>query len=344
MIKMNNDVEENEIDDLYEHYSIKVAPSQSLLRIDKFLTHFIPNTSRTKLHNAISAQNIKVNKKIVKPNYRVKPDDLVQVILDYPRPNLEIIPQDIALDIVYEDDYLAVINKKPGMVVHPGFGNRDGTLVNALAYRWNDLPSIDKNGENIRPGLVHRIDKDTSGLILVAKSEKTLFGLAQQFFDKTVHRKYHAICWGNIEEDERAIEGYIGRDKKDRKLMALHEEEFVGGKWSKTNCKVIKRYNYLTYLECKLETGRTHQIRAHLKSLRNPLFSDEKYGGDKVLYGNHTGSFKHHIASCFNALSRQALHAKTLGFYHPDLKKELFFDSELPEDVKLFLEKINSYV
>jgi 23S rRNA pseudouridine1911/1915/1917 synthase len=332
------DFEESE---LYEHYSITVDPGQSLLRIDKFLSNRMNNASRSRIQAAAEAGNILVNNQPVKPNYKVKPNDKIQIVMDYPRHELKIIPEDIPLNIVYEDDQVIVINKPAGLVVHPGHGNYTGTLVNALAFYFKDLPLF--NSEDPRPGLVHRIDKDTSGLLVVAKTELAKTKLAHQFFEKTTERKYQALVWGSVKDDEGTIEGNIGRSLKNRQVFTVFPEADYG-KPAITNYTVLRRLSYVTLVECRLETGRTHQIRVHMKYINHPLFNDSNYGGDQILRGTTYSKYRQFVLNCFKLLPRQALHAKTLGFIHPLIGKKMQFDSELPEDMTTVIDKWENYI
>lgn len=328
-----NDSEDQE---LYEHYRIIVDKGQSLLRIDKFLMHRIENASRTKIQSAAQAGSILVNDLPIKPNYRVKPNDVISVVLATPPRDTTVYPENIPLDIRYEDDDLLIVHKPAGMVVHPGFNNYTGTLVNALVYHFEQLPT-GKNGAD-RPGLIHRIDKDTSGLLVISKNELAMAHLAKQFFHHTIERTYRALVWGDMVEDEGTIEGNLGRNPKNRlQMMVFHDPEL--GKPAITHYKVLERYHYATLVECRLETGRTHQIRAHMKFIGHPLFNDSTYGGDQILKGVQQSKFKQFIQNCFEVLPRQALHAKSLGFTHPTTGKKLFFDSELPEDFEACLKK-----
>lgn len=329
---------DNEQDDLYEHFKFTAAAGQEPLRVDKFLMNFIENATRNKIQQAIKAGNVLVNDIVVKANYKVKPTDVVRVVLAHPPHENLLVAENIPIDIVYEDNEVIVVNKPAGMVVHPGHGNYSGTLVNGLIYHIENLP---KNS-NERPGLIHRIDKDTSGLLVIAKTEFAMANLAKQFFDRTTERRYVALVWGNLEEDEGTITGHIGRSFKNRLQMDVFPEG-EHGKPAITHYKVLERFSYVTLVECKLETGRTHQIRAHFKHIGHPLFNDERYGGDKVLKGTTFTKYKQFIENCFTLLPRQALHAKTLGFEHPTTKKWLQFDSELPEDIQAAIEKWRNY-
>lgn len=336
-------IEEESADqqEMFEHYRFKADPGQSLLRIDKFLSDRLENTSRTRIQNAADAGCILVNNNAVRSNYKIKPGDIVQVVLPTPPREIELIPENIPLNIVYEDDDVVVVNKEPGMVVHPGYGNYTGTLVNALMWHFRDLPLF-STGES-RPGLVHRIDKNTSGILVIAKNEFALYKLSKQFFDRTTDRKYHALAWGIPDPPEGTITGYVGRNIKDRKIMQVFKDENEG-KPAITHYKVLENLGYISLIECKLETGRTHQIRVHMSHIRHPLFNDEEYGGDKILKGTTFTKYQQFIRNCFKILPRQALHAKSLAFDHPVTGKRLFFDSELPDDMKQVIEKWRTYI
>ncbi len=334
----NEDLEEG---GMFEHYRLKVDHGQSPLRIDKFLSNRIDNASRSRIQAAADAGNILVNQVAVKPNYKVKPDDEILIVMDYPRHELQIIPEDIPLNIVYEDDQLIVINKPPDFVVHPGHGNYSGTLVNALAYYFRDLPLF--NSEDPRPGLVHRIDKDTSGLMVVAKTELAKNKLALQFFEKTSERRYQALVWGSLKEDEGTITGNIGRSLKNRQVFTVYPEGDYG-KHAVTHYRVLKRIGYVSLVECKLETGRTHQIRVHMKYINHPLFNDSNYGGDQILRGTTFSKYRQFVQNCFKILPRQALHAKTLGFTHPKTGEFMQFNSELPDDMRTVIDKWENYI
>lgn len=333
--------EQDEVAGQFEHYRFIADPGQSFLRVDKFLSNRIEGTSRNRIQTAADAGSILVNGNPVKSNYRVKPYDEVTVVMDYPRRELKIIPENIPLDIVYEDDELLVINKPPGLVVHPGHGNYSGTLVNALAYRYKDLPLY--NASDPRPGLVHRIDKNTSGLLLVAKTEQAKLNLALQFFNKTTKRQYRALVWGNLAEEEGTIEGNIGRSLKDRQVFTVFPDG-KSGKPAVTHYRVIERLGYVNLVACILETGRTHQIRVHMKHIGHPLFNDDVYGGDKILKGTTFAKYRQFVDNCFALVPRQALHAKTLGFVHPVTREEMLFDSEMPADMQQVIEKWRGYV
>ncbi len=327
-----------EEDELYEHHRILAPKGQKPLRVDKFLMNFIENATRNKIQQAAKDGNVWVNGSIVKQNYKVKADDEVKVMFEHPPHEFLLVPEDIPIDIVYEDDDLLVVNKPAGMVVHPGHGNYSGTLINALIYHIDHLPT----NSNERPGLVHRIDKDTSGLLLVAKTEEAMTHLSKQFFDKTSEREYVALVWGNVEQDEGTIEGNIARHPKNRLQMHVFPEG-EEGKEAVTHYKVIERLGYVTLVSCKLETGRTHQIRVHMKYIGHTLYNDERYGGEKILKGTTFTKYKQFVENAFKILPRQALHAKTLGFVHPRTKKMMRFDSELPNDMQQCIEKWQQY-
>ncbi|MDP4183855.1 MAG: RluA family pseudouridine synthase [Bacteroidota bacterium] len=335
------DSEEQEDNEMFVHFQFTADKGQALLRIDKFLVNRIENASRSRIQAAADAGCILVNQKPVKSNYKVKPGDEVAFVMDFPRRELKILPEDIPLNIVYEDDALIVINKPPGLVVHPGHGNYTGTLVNALAYHFKDLPLF--NTEDPRPGLVHRIDKNTSGLLVVAKTEQAKNKLALQFFHKTTKRRYLALVWGNLKEDEGTITGNIARSLRDRQVFTVFEDG-EHGKHAVTHYRVIERLGYVNLVECVLETGRTHQIRVHMKYIGHPLFNDDTYGGDQILKGTTYTKYKQFVQNCFEICPRQALHAKTLGFIHPETGKEMLFDSELPDDLTQVIQKWRDYV
>ena len=332
---------QEELTELYEHFRFVADKGQGFLRVDKFLTTRIENATRTKIQSAAEAGNILSNGKPVKSNYKVKPGDVVTIVLPHPPREIELIPQDIPINIVYEDDQILIVNKDPGMVVHPGYGNYSGTLVNALAFHLKDNPLF-AEGE-IRPGLVHRIDKDTSGILVIAKSELAMNKLASQFFNRTTDRKYIALVWGDLKEDEGTITGNIGRNPKNRKQMFVFEDG-LEGKHAITHYKVIERLGYVNLVECKLETGRTHQIRAHFKYIGHPLFNDELYGGNEILKGTTFTKYKQFVQNCFKIIPRQALHAKSLAFTHPTTGELMSFDSELPNDMKEVIEKWRNYI
>lgn len=330
----------DENSELYEHYRLEADKGQSPLRIDKFLFNRLENTSRNRIQLAASAGNILVNEVAVKSNYKVKPSDVISIVLPYPKRNTILIPEDIPLNIVYEDDEVIVINKQAGLVVHPGVGNYTGTLVNALLFHLKDNPLF--NSGELRPGLVHRLDKDTSGIMVVAKSEFALTHLARQFFERTTDRKYAAIVWGRFEADSGTITGNIGRSLKDRTKMSVFPEGDFG-KHAVTHYKVLENLGYVSLVECKLETGRTHQIRAHFSHIGHPLFSDGTYGGDKILKGTTFTKYKQFVENCFKIIPRQSLHAKSLAFTHPVNGERMTFNSDIPEDMTLAIEKWRSY-
>ncbi len=334
------DVLDQEESDLYEHFKIIVDKGQSLLRTDKFLMHRIENASRNRIQNAIDAENVLVNGKAIKSSYKVKPKDEISIVLPHPPRDNEVYPEDLPIDIIYEDDDVILVNKVAGMVVHPGYGNWNGTLVNALVFHFSQLPQLP--GNDGRPGLVHRIDKDTSGLLLISKNEKAMTYLAKQFYDHSITRQYFALVWGDLAEDG-IVSGYIGRSAKDRKVMDVYDEE-EKGKWSVTHYKVLERFNYVTLIQCELETGRTHQIRAHMQHIGHPLFNDAPYGGAQIRKGTIFAKYKQFVENCFEIIPRQALHAKTLGFMHPTTKKPVHFETELPEDFTQALEKWRNYI
>ena len=323
----------------FEHYKFVADKGQNPLRVDRFLLNFVEFATRNKIQNSIKAGNVRVNDNIVKANYKVKAEDVVTVVLDYPKEKKELLPQDIPLNIVYEDKDLLVVNKEAGMVVHPGYGNYDGTLVNAVAFHVSNLPNM---GEEDRPGLVHRIDKNTSGILVIAKTERAMIDLAKKFADRDLNRKYIALVWGNVKEDEGTITGHIGRNLKNRKVMDVFSDG-EHGKHAVSHYKVLERFGYTTLIECTLETGRTHQIRVHFKHIGHPVFNDDEYGGDAILKGTTFTKYKQFVQNCFKICSRQALHAKSLGFTHPTTKKEMFFDSELAEDMQQLIEKWRNY-
>lgn len=332
-----NEIEEEE---LYEHYKFKADPGQEIIRIDKFLIDRVPNTSRNKIQCSAKNGNIHVNGKAVKQNYKVKPADEIAIVLPYPIREITLIPQNIPIEIAYEDEDLLVVNKPSNMVVHPGYGNYKDTLVNALVYYIDNLPKPPSDYFG-RPGLVHRIDKNTTGLLVVAKTEMALTHLAKQFFDRTTDRHYYALVWGDLKEDA-TITGNVGRSLKNRKVMAVFPKGDYG-KHAVTHYKVLERFGYVTLVECKLETGRTHQIRAHFQHIGNPLFNDPDYGGNKILKGTQSTLYKRFVENCFDLLPGQALHAKTLGFVQPSNKKQLSFNSELPLAFNELLMKWRNY-
>lgn len=345
--------DELELDDLdsdetgggqtYEHHHLTVDSGQNLIRIDKYVVDHVAHASRTKVQAAADAGNILVNGKPVKSNYRVKPGDEISIVMSYPPRDIEIVPQDIPLDIVYEDDSVIVVNKPAGMCVHPGFGNYDGTLVNALAWHLRSLPMF-QDMKDPRPGLVHRIDKDTSGLLVVAKTEKAKMGLAHQFFVKSTERSYIALVWGLMEQDSGTIRGNIGRSVKDRKVMDVFPEGSGIGKSAVTHYETLERLGYVSVVRCRLETGRTHQIRAHFRHIGHPLFGDSHYGGDQILRGTTFPKYRQFVTNCLSALPRQALHAKTLGFTHPETDEFMRFDSEIASDMTDVIDRWRKYV
>ena len=326
--------------DLYEHHAFDVEKGQKPLRIDKYLMNFVENATRNKIQAAAKNGSIFVNGVPVKSNYKVKPFDKIRVLFTHPPHENLLVGEDIPLDIVYEDDELLVVNKPAGMVVHPGHGNYSGTLINALIYRFENLP----NNSSERPGLVHRIDKDTSGLLVIAKTEQAMAHLSLQFAEKTSEREYVAIVWGNIEEEEGTVEGNIGRHPKNRLQNTVYlGDDADKGKPAVTHYKVIERLGYVTLVSCKLETGRTHQIRVHMKHIGHTLFNDERYGGEKVLKGTTFTKYKQFVDNCFKVLPRQALHAKTLGFVHPKTGKFMSFETPIPDDMVQCIEKWRTY-
>ncbi len=326
---------------LYEHYRLVADPAQEPMRVDKFMVEHLQHSSRSRIQKAVDAGFVHVNERPVKSNYKVRPGDVVTLMLDRPRHDTSILPENIPLEIVYEDDELLVKNKPAGLVGHPGVGNFTGTLVNALTYYLRDLPSYDPNDPEV--GLVHRIDKDTSGLLVVAKTPEAKSSLGAQFFNKTTLRSYNALVWGHFDTDEGRIEGNITRDEKDRTRMCVAPAGSEIGKPAVTHYKVMERFGFVTLIECVLETGRTHQIRAHLTHLKHPLFADEKYGGMELLRGERSSTYKAFINNCFALCPRQALHARTLGFVHPRTGKEMFFTSDWPADFAALLNKWRSY-
>jgi len=329
---------ELEKDELFEHFKFKASKGQEPLRVDKFLMNFIENAVRNKIQNAAKEGHIWVNDVPVKQNYRVKAGDEVRVLFEYPPHENLLVPEDIPIQIIYEDDALIVVNKSPGMVVHPGHGNYSGTLINALLHHTKDLPV----NRNERPGLVHRIDKDTSGLLVIAKTDAAMTHLSQQFFDKTSEREYLALVWGNMEQEIGTIEGHVGRHPSNRLQMTVYPDGDQG-KEAVTHYKVVERLGYVTLISCQLETGRTHQIRVHLKHIGHTLFNDERYGGERILKGTTFTKYKQFVDNAFKLLPRQALHAKTLGFVHPTSGEFMRFDSEVPDDMASCIEKWRQY-
>lgn len=335
---MDSEPTELSQDELFEHHKFVASKGQEPLRVDKFLMNFIENATRNKIQQAAKQGHIWVNDSIVKQNYKVKAGDEVKVLFEHPPYEFLLTPEDIPLDIVYEDEVLLVVNKPAGMVVHPGHGNYSGTLINALVYHFDNLP----NNSTERPGLVHRIDKDTSGLLVIAKTEGAMTHLAKQFFEKTSKRKYIAVVWGNVENEEGTIEGNIARNPKNR-LQMMVPDDGEQGKEAITHYRVLERLGYVTVVSCQLETGRTHQIRVHMKHIGHTLFNDGRYGGDKILKGTTFTKYKQFVDNAFKILPRQALHAKTLGFQHPVSGEFMNFDSELPEDMANCIEKWRKY-
>ncbi len=334
--------EKNDPNELFEHFRFVIDKGQTPIRIDKYLSNVMSNTSRSRIQEAASQKAILVNDKAVKSNYKVKPNDVISIVLQYPPTEFEIIPQDIPIDVVYEDEELMVVNKQPGIVVHPGVGNYDNTLLNAIAYHLKDDERFDINDPNL--GLVHRIDKDTSGLLVIAKTYNAKAKLAKQFFDKTTHRIYQTVVWGRLTEDNGTITGDLARDPKDRMLFKVFKEgENPNAKHAITHYRVLNRMTFVSLVECQLETGRTHQIRVHMKHIGHTLFNDERYGGNLVLKGNRTTKYKQFIKNCFEICPRQALHAKTLGFVHPTTEQEMLFESELPKDMECLISKWEGY-
>ncbi len=342
---MNNEINQQEEEDeeisLFEHHRIVIDNGQEALRIDKFLMDRIANVTRNRLQNAIDSEFIRVNDKPIKANYKVRPADVITILMPEPPREDLVLPENIPLNIVYEDNSLLIVNKEAGMVVHPAHSNWSGTLVNALAYHLQNLPTS-QNGTG-RPGLVHRIDKDTSGLLVIAKTETAMSNLGKQFYDHSIERTYYALVWGEVKEDVGRIENYLGRSMKDRRIVEVYEDE-TQGKKAITHYEVLKRMRYVTLIKCNLETGRTHQIRAHMKHLGHPLFNDAMYGGDKVLKGTNFTKYKQFVENCFKMMPRQALHAKSLGFVHPDTDKTIFFEADLPTDFAAVLDKWEKYV
>ena len=331
----------SERDDLYEHFRFVADKGQSPLRVDKYLMNKVENATRSRIQKSAKEGNIFVNDIIVKSNYKVKANDVVTVLFEHPPYEMLLTPEDLPIDIVYEDDALLVINKAAGMVVHPGHGNYSGTLINALAFHFDNLP----NNSSDRPGLVHRIDKDTTGLLVVAKTEEAMAHLSKQFFNKTTEREYVAIAWGAMKEEHGTIEGHIGRHPKNRlqNTVYLHQDDLEKGKPAVTHYKVLEHLGYVTLVSCKLETGRTHQIRVHMKHIGHTLFNDERYGGSAILKGTTFSKYKQFVDNCFKVLPRQALHAKTLGFIHPTTNEFMRFEAPIPEDMEACLYKWRNY-
>lgn len=340
---INDLAAEQDDEALFEHHRIVADKGQSLLRIDKFLCDRLPNTSRSKIQDAIHNGFILVNQQPVKPNYKVHPFDVITVSLPEPPRSGELKPENIPLNIVFEDEHLLVVNKEAGMVVHPGYNNWEGTLVNALVYHFQQLPEM--QGNEGRPGLVHRIDKDTSGLMVIAKTETAMMGLARQFFHHTIERTYYALVWGEPKEPCGTINAPLGRSPKDRRITMVYEGDMASqGRHAVTHYEVVQSLRYVSLLKCRLETGRTHQIRAHMKHIGHPLFNDATYGGDRILKGTPFAKYRAFVENCFSLMPRQALHAKSLGFEHPVSKQYMQFDSELPDDFRTVLEKWEQYV
>ena len=339
--------EEQDDQELYEHIRVVVDPGQSLLRIDKFLINHTKNATRSKVQQSIENGNVLVNDKTIKSNYRVKPNDIITVVFAHPPREIELIPENIPINVVYEDDDIVIVNKQAGIVVHPGYGNYRGTLVNALVYHFQNLPNKTLTIENpqavLRPGLVHRLDKNTTGIMVIAKSEIAMVKLAKDFFDRNMDRKYVALVWGDFQEDGGTVTGNVGRHLKDRKKMDVFPVDSEFGKHAVTHYKVLERFGYVTLIECKLETGRTHQIRAHMQHIGHSLFNDDTYGGDRILKGTTFAKYKQFVENCFTLLPRQALHAKSLGFTHPVSGKYVHFDSELPDDMQSVISKWRVY-
>ena len=340
-VMMNSNEPEEGNDDLYEHFRFVADKGQQPLRVDKYLMNRIENVTRNKIQKAASDGNIYVNNTPVKSNYKVKANDVITVLFEHPPYEFLLTPENIPLDIIYEDEQVVVVNKPAGMVVHPGHGNYSGTLINALTFHFENLPNNSSN----RPGLVHRIDKDTSGLLVIAKTEEAMTHLAKQFFNKSTEREYVALVWGNVEEDQGTVKGHIGRHPKNRlqNTVYLGEDADEKGKPAVTHYKVLERLGYVTLVSCSLETGRTHQIRVHMKHIGHTLFNDERYGGDVILKGTHFTKYKQFVENCFKVLPRQALHARTLGFEHPSTGKMLRFEVPIPDDMLACLEKWRNY-
>jgi len=329
-----------EEDELYEHHRVVVDKGQGLMRLDHYLKHHVPNVTRTKLQSAIEAESVKVNDKTAKSSYKVKPLDVITLSLPHPPRDTDIVAENIPLHIIYEDNELVIINKPAGMVVHPAHGNWSGTLINALLYYFQNLPT-GRNGQ-ARPGLVHRIDKDTSGLLVIAKTDYAMAHLARQFFEHSIERTYLALVWGEPKQPAGTITGHVGRSPRDRRIMDVFADGSQG-KHAVTHYKTLQSFRYLSLMQCNLETGRTHQIRAHFRHIGHPLFSDATYGGDKILRGTTSGSYRAFVENCFALMPRQALHAKSLGFVHPRTKEWLQFESALPADFAGVLEKWQNY-
>jgi 23S rRNA pseudouridine1911/1915/1917 synthase len=340
-IDLGEDFLDEEDGALFEHHRIVVDKKQSPVRIDKFLTDRLPNTTRNRVQDAIRDEFVQVNEKAVKPNYKIHPDDVITVSLPEPPRDTEVVPENIPLNIVYEDEHLLVVNKPAGMVVHPAFNNWSGTLVNALTYHFQQLPEM--KGNEGRPGLVHRIDKDTSGLLVIAKTELAMNSLAKQFFDHSIERTYYALVWGVPEQEKGTVDVFLGRSLKDRRVTtAFPDGDF--GRNAVTHYEMLKDLRYVALIKCNLETGRTHQIRAHMKYIGHPIFNDATYGGDRVVKGTIFTKYKQFVDNCFKLIPRQALHAKSLGFIHPATKEFVQFESELPEDFTSVIDKWEHYL
>ncbi|MBO5974762.1 MAG: RluA family pseudouridine synthase [Paludibacteraceae bacterium] len=330
------------LDEKFIHHRLQVDKGQTSIRIDKFLVDHLSDISRNRIQEAANSGFVLVNGVAVKSNYRIKPYDDIAIILDHPKTDFDVVPREIPLNVVYEDDDILLINKQPNLVVHPGVGNRDNTLLHALAWHWKDEDSLDVNYTKM--GLVHRIDKDTSGLLIIAKNSDAKTKLGLQFFNKTTERTYNALVWGVLKEDEGTITGAIARDQRIRMSFAIYDEnENPNAKHAVTHYKVLERFAYATLVQCKLETGRTHQIRVHMKHIGHTLFNDERYGGDEILKGVRTAKYKQFVQNCFDLCPRQALHAKTLGFEHPTTGKWMQFTSDLPDDMQALIEKWRRY-
>ena len=340
MDKTGDELSDSREQELFEHYRYVVDAGQSLLRIDKYLAARIENVSRTRVQAAAQAGNILVNETPVKPNYRIKPLDVIQILLPNPPREIELIPQDIPITIIYEDDDVIVVDKQAGMVVHPAYGNYSGTLMNALMFHFRDLPLF-QSGDT-RPGLVHRIDKNTSGLLVVAKNEYAHNRLAKQFFNRTTGRRYVALVWGTPDPEEGTITGHVGRNVRDRTIMQVFPDGSQG-KHAVTHYTVIEKFGYVSLLECRLETGRTHQIRVHMAWAGHPLFNDEEYGGHRILKGTTFTKYQQFVRNCFTLLPRQALHARTLAFDHPVTGKRMSFESPIPDDMAAVIDKWRRY-
>lgn len=341
MAAQNYDNYQEDDEALYEHHRIVVDPNQDLLRIDKFLMDRLPNVTRNRLQEAIKSGFVKVNEQSIKPNHRIHPADIITIALPEPPRDTEVVPENIPLDIVFEDDHVLIVNKEAGMVVHPAYQNWSGTLVNALTWHFQNLPTLPNNDG--RPGLVHRIDKDTSGLLVIAKTELAMTHLARQFFDHSIERTYHALVWGEPDPPKGTIDVNLGRSLKDRRITAPFPEGDYG-RTAITHYEVIKPLRYVSLIKCNLETGRTHQIRAHMKYLGHPLFNDATYDGDRIHKGTTFTKYKQFVDNCFKLLPRQALHAKSLGFVHPATGQQVYFECELPEDMRMAIDKWEKYV